>query len=120
MSRRVYLLGIGLALMALAFAFTDWAVSLQPGVTEANVKRLRTGMPLSEVERILGRPADSEFRAPVLSWPPQPRPYDGYWHGGEGTAWVIFNADRTVRAAVFDRTSPTGGLLSRLRASLGW
>ena len=33
MSRRVYLLGVGLALVALALAVTDWALSLQPGVT---------------------------------------------------------------------------------------
>ena len=36
MSRRVYLLGVGLALVALGLALTDWALSLQPGVTEAN------------------------------------------------------------------------------------
>ena len=35
MSRRIYLLGVGLALVALALAFTDWALSFQPGVTEA-------------------------------------------------------------------------------------
>ena len=34
MPRRVYLLGVGLALVALALAVTDWALSLQPGVTE--------------------------------------------------------------------------------------
>lgn len=120
MSKRVYLLGLVIVLGALALAFTTWALSLQPGVTEANVKRLRVGMPLSEVERILGRPADSEFHAPVLSWPPRPRPFEGCWHGDGGTAGVVFNPDRTVRAATFDRTSQTGGLLTRLRAWLGW
>src|SRR5262245_41196658 len=35
MPRRVYLLGVGLALVALALAFTDWALSLRPGVTES-------------------------------------------------------------------------------------
>ena len=38
MSRRVYLLGLGVALVALALAFTDWALSLRPRVTEANVR----------------------------------------------------------------------------------
>ena len=46
MSRRVYLLGVGLALVALALAVTDWALSLQPEATEANVKRIRKGLTL--------------------------------------------------------------------------
>ena len=54
MPRRVYLLGVGLALVALALAFTDWALSFQPGVTEANVKRIKPGMTMREVEGILG------------------------------------------------------------------
>ena len=58
MSRRVYLLGVGLALVALALAFTDWALSLQPGVTEANARRIREGVTLAEVEGIFGRSPD--------------------------------------------------------------
>ena len=50
MSRRVYLLGVGITLVALALAFTDWALSVQPGVTEANVRPVRPGMQLAEVE----------------------------------------------------------------------
>ena len=38
MPRRVYLLGVGLALVALALAFTDWALSLRPGVAAAHRK----------------------------------------------------------------------------------
>jgi hypothetical protein len=53
MSRRVYLLGVGLAL---ALAVTNWALSLQPGVTEANCRRIRPGMTLAEVETLLGEP----------------------------------------------------------------
>src|SRR5215470_17396217 len=56
MSRRVYLLGVGLALVALALAVADWALSLQPGVTEANVRRIRQGMTVPEVEALLGGP----------------------------------------------------------------
>src|SRR5262249_10302590 len=56
MPRRVYLLGVGLALVALALAFTDWALSLRPGVTEANVKRIRPGMTLTDVEALMGCP----------------------------------------------------------------
>src|SRR4051794_40501829 len=54
MSRGVYQLGVGMALVALAFVVTDWALSLRPGVTEANVKRVRPGMRLEEVRRLLG------------------------------------------------------------------
>ena len=42
MSRWVYRLGLGLALVALALAFTDWALGLRPGVTEANVASHQT------------------------------------------------------------------------------
>ena len=56
MLRRVFLLGVG---VALGLAFTDWALSLQPGVTEANVRRVREGMRLQEVESILGEPGGS-------------------------------------------------------------
>jgi hypothetical protein len=48
MARRVYLLGVGLAMVALALAFTDWALSLRRGVTEANAKRIRPGMTLAD------------------------------------------------------------------------
>jgi hypothetical protein len=40
MSRRVYLLGIGLALVALAFVVTD-TLFWEPGLTEANARRIR-------------------------------------------------------------------------------
>src|SRR5437870_10676097 len=53
MSRRVYLLGVGLALVALAFILTD-ALLWQPGVIDANVRRIRQGMKLEDVEAILG------------------------------------------------------------------
>jgi hypothetical protein len=57
----VYMLGVGIALAALAFAVTDALLTPPPtpGVTEANVRRIRQGMSLAKVEGILGRPADS-------------------------------------------------------------
>jgi hypothetical protein len=60
MPRRVYLLGLGLALVPLALAFTVSVLSLQPGVTEANARRILPGMRLAEVEAILGSHAASE------------------------------------------------------------
>jgi hypothetical protein len=56
MPRRVYLLGVGLVLVALALAFTDWALSLRPGATEANLKRIQPGMTLEQAEAFLGGP----------------------------------------------------------------
>ncbi len=55
MSRFIYLLGLGLALIGLAFAVTDWAMGPCPGVTEASVRRIKPGMTLLEVEAILGK-----------------------------------------------------------------
>ena len=54
MSGRVYLLGVGLALVALALAVTHERLGPWPGVTEANVKRIKPGMTMREVEGILG------------------------------------------------------------------
>jgi hypothetical protein len=54
MSRGVFLLGVGIAVVALAFAVTDCVIGPAPGVTEANARRIRPGMTLREVEAILG------------------------------------------------------------------
>jgi hypothetical protein len=59
MSRLVFRLGVGIALVALAFVVTDHVLTppFTPGATEANVKRLRPGMTPEEVDAILGVPA---------------------------------------------------------------
>ena len=56
MRRRALLWLFGLALVALALLLTDWLL-WQPGLTEDNVRRLRPGMTLAEVEALLGGPA---------------------------------------------------------------
>jgi hypothetical protein len=61
MSRRGYLLGLGLAL-----AFTHWALSLQPGVTEANVRRIRPSLPPSTLPSTRKAPDSS---SPGRRWP---------------------------------------------------
>jgi hypothetical protein len=115
MPRGVYLLGLGLALVALALAFTDWALSLRPGVTEANVKRVRPGMALAEVESILGgkgllsyAPGASGSRASVY-----------LWRESDRGAFVVFGDDGAVTSAGFQRDSVQNPL-ARLRAWLGW
>jgi hypothetical protein len=111
MSRRVFLLGVALALLALAFALTDWWLGLQPGVTEANVKRIRAGMTVQQVEAIFGGPRKFQTE-PALGW---------YWDGESGHAVVVFDGKDRVYSADF-RPSPTArpGFLRRLRSWLGW
>jgi hypothetical protein len=41
-----------MVLVALAFVITDGVLGARPGVTEANVRRIRAGMTLEEVEAI--------------------------------------------------------------------
>src|SRR5262245_59735696 len=56
MRKRALLWLPGLALVALALFLTD-SLLWQPGLTEDNVRRLRPGMTLAEVEALLGGPA---------------------------------------------------------------
>jgi hypothetical protein len=56
MPRTVFLLGVALFLVALAFLATD-ASLWRPGVTEANMRRIRPGMTVTQAEAILGGPA---------------------------------------------------------------
>jgi hypothetical protein len=112
----VYLLGVGLALVALALAVTDWALSLQPGVTQRNVNRIRPGMTRAQVESILGnRGARAD--------------YDGFlggfnlrWTGESGSVLVQFSRDGAAYEASWQasRIGPSAGPLARLRAWLGW
>ena len=116
MSRRVFLLGLGLALVALALAFTDWVLSLQPGVTEANAKRIREGMTIEEVQAILGGlPRDRELQ--LGGW--------HVWTGEEGEVLVGFDrATHKVRwVSRFNIPywrQVNRGPFTRLRSWLGW
>jgi hypothetical protein len=112
MSRRMYLLGVGLALVALALAFTDWALSLQPGVTEAKVRRIRQGMTLAEVEGIFGRSPDRRdggggCRFEICQW-----------RTPEKVATVELRDGRVYEVDWYERLSP--GPFDRLRTWLGW
>jgi hypothetical protein len=102
------------ALVAVALAFTDWALSLRPGVTEANVRRIKSGMTLAEVEAHLGplgaeQPGLTPGLFQTLAW------------GGKGGAAVIsFDRDGKVSETEFVPSDPTRrGPLSRLRAWIG-
>jgi hypothetical protein len=109
---------VGLALVALGLAVTDWALSLGPGLTAANVRRIRPGMTLGEVEAILGRCiSDSSGGRP--SWLTIRE-----WRGPLGRGCIYFGPDDRVMETFDDtpvRIRPdNGGPLARLRAWLGW
>jgi hypothetical protein len=127
MPRLVYLSGVGLALVALALLLTD-ALLWRPGVTEANVKRIRAGMTLEEVRALFGD-------EPEIGLGPDAAKSCRWW-GAEGAAWVHFDENQLVTSAQFDRgaepsqqgryagrlrpTPSEPGPFARLRAWLGW
>jgi hypothetical protein len=115
MPRRVYLLGLGLALVALALAVTDWALSLQPGVTKANAKRIRPGMTLRQVEAILGGPG-------TFLGKEHPRSPENHvlWESVDAWALVGFDQRGRVMSAICFPQEQRPPPLARLRAWLGW
>lgn len=122
MSRRVYLLGVVIVLVAGTLAFTDWALIPPPGVTEANFRLVRRGMPRHQVNALFGRPADRVWDSGIG--------YAWVWEQGERKAIIFFHEDasRTPRVddAIFQPPQPrpvptiTPGPLARLRVWLGW
>ncbi len=116
MPRYIFLTGAALALVVFALAFTDWALSRCQGVAEADAGRVRQGMNVAEVEALLGGPPASRD-GNVLQW-----------DGRDGAVFVFLDPDERVVGAEFERwglgdghaTPQSSGLLSRLRAWLGW
>jgi hypothetical protein len=92
------------------------ALLWRPGLTESNVRRIRPGMPLAEVEALLGGPAAEAVEMPA--------DYPAYrwqreWREDGASVVVQFFEDGTVMAAAGGRAAPPGPL-TRLRAWLGW
>jgi hypothetical protein len=125
MRRRRLLLAAGaLALLAVVAAWT-WLLVPRPGpgVTRANYERIREGMPLAEVEAIVGRKADyrliEDGLGPSVS---QLRLLHIWLEGGdffeEGTTSLVvsFKPDFTVRDASFAKPP----FSYRLRQLLPW
>jgi hypothetical protein len=122
MSGRVYLLGIAVVLVALAFVVTNAAIAPRPGVTEANALRIRQGMTFEQVDTILGKPAWTEVGYYPPAW------NYNYWEvrwcaGPGGTVTVGFvgrrNSPPVVSSVTFTRTEQPSPL-ARLRDWLGW
>ena len=124
MPRRVYLLGLGLALVALALAITDPVMGPSPGVTEANVRRIRVGMGMKEVAARLGGPGAPIWDGVAVGSSPAtpPAPPTGYlWCSDAGALLVWAGEDgRVQRASWMPSRQASPGLLQRLRAWLGW
>jgi hypothetical protein len=120
MRRRALLWLAGLALVALALLLTD-RLLWRPGLTEDNVRRIRPGMALAEVEALLGGPATA-----TIDWQAEGGPlaqmgirWQRHWRAEGAVVDVQFFADGTVMVAG-GRERPHPGPLARLRAWLGW
>jgi hypothetical protein len=119
MSRQVYRLGVGLALVGVALAFTDRVISLRPRVTEAKIHRIQVGMTLREIRAILG--SEGTCISSLKHLPPRQQPWVWEWEEEGRAILVTIEEDRVVERARFlilrsEKPSP----LARLRAWLGW
>jgi hypothetical protein len=125
MSRRVFLLGVGLALVALALALTGVVMGPTPGVTEANARRILPGMTPREVEAILGGRGWCAEDGTGSFY--RPRAY--LWEGPGARVVVEFARsaseedgweEKVVRNGVTFHRTASPNPLARLRAWLGW
>ena len=114
--------GLGVAVVAVAFAVTDAALGPRPGVTQANVRRLKPGMTQEEVRAVLGGPAEWQLGLSLIQKGGGEAVYK--WTGAEGEAFVTFrfglrdDYSGTLTSVSFQRTAPPG-LLDRLCSWLG-
>jgi hypothetical protein len=122
--RRLAWVGVALTVVALGFGVTMRLLEPTPGVTEPNLRRIRDGMTLAEVEAIFGRPADVEGRGVSELGP-------GSWvtRGWRGQGWdasVWFAEDSGRVDGVYRYQGgiglplDEGGPLDRLRSLFGW
>jgi hypothetical protein len=128
MSRRVYLLGLGLALLALAFITTEALIGPRPGVTAQNVRRIRPGMTLADVTRLLGKSPNVPSIEAGLFRRRHPDAGSHGWLENGAVAVILIGDDgfvqsadwveieRPIRSPDLQDTAP----LARLRAWLGW
>ena len=120
MRRRTLLWLSGLALVTGALLLTD-RLLWTPGLAEDNVRRIRPGLTLAEIEELLGGPATE-----TIDWQAEGGPlaqmgirWQRHWRVEGATVDVQFFADGTVMAAGGGRRARPGPL-SRLRSLLGW
>ena len=132
MPRGVFLLGLGLLLVAGAFVVTDALTTPAPGVTEENCDRIRKGMTLANVRAILGGPASQVVDLPGAPFsgqepPPEATRWLRIWTGEGVAVQVNFSAREVVTSAwwsgpgVWDvrEARPRPDPFDRLRKDLG-
>src|SRR5262245_30071713 len=139
MSRQVFLSGVGICVIALAFLLTCHLLPPEPGITEANCRRSRTEMTLQQVEAILGKRTDPTKYVRTswsIHWKREdksdeyitlkdnhPIPRDAVWC----TSWdadgasitVFFDSNQRVRGAYFCPDDEPPSLSERFRSWLG-
>ncbi len=122
-ARQLVWVGIALCVVALALGVTWRFLGLTPGVTDANFRRVRSGMTVAEVETILGphpglgRPLQVGEVISGLLW--RGEQVEGFvWLGDDGRATHASWHDREGRVSY----STPGGKspLAPLRALFGW
>jgi hypothetical protein len=122
MSRQVFLSGVAICLITAAFLLTDFLLC-PPGVTEANVNRLRLGMRLKEVTGILGKPTFAFYEIEPY------RPELVYWRKGKVRVLIRFDDHGIVTVIsrgswrLADEFCPVDNepaILNRLRSWLRW
>src|SRR5262245_51186366 len=115
MPRLTYLTGLALVLLAGAFLLTD-TLTWQPGVTARNVRRIKAGMTLPEVEAVLGGPAQQAQRTDRCGGD-----WLRVWAAPGAEARVVFGLDDRAQGAAFrpTRNGPPPPF-RRVPASLGW
>jgi hypothetical protein len=105
MPRLVYLLGVGIGLVAIAFALTYQLLTPPPGVTLENVRRVQPGMSRDQVERLLGGPGK---QAVILRYGPV-CPHELTWVGRDCVLFVTFDDHWRVEVAAPIDARPPGG-----------
>lgn len=111
MSRWVFFLGVGMALVAGAFVVTDQLLD-GPGPTEANFKRLRLGMTPDQAKSLVGAGFDHRihFRG---------RPDTIVWLWSRGEYGMQLQFDNGFLVLKLGSAPKRQGPLERLRAWLG-
>jgi hypothetical protein len=114
MSKRMYWLGVGVVLVALAFVVVNW---LLPDPTPPIVNRIKPGMGLDEFVKLIGRHGVNPYSSIIMR-----ESQEGarlIWDTPEGRVVVTFdNRNWVVRGSVFKPHTPSPW--SRIRAWLGW
>jgi hypothetical protein len=123
MPKFIYLIGLGLAAVGLAFGLLDCVMGPSPGVTEANSRRIQQGMTLKEVQAILGSSGQWCAKGGGLCGGVVIQHSLFTWKGTHGTAFVSFSSlgddvPQVVNGVNFQRAAGPGPF-ARLQAWLG-